>query len=116
MSGLFKIVVLVLKQRCECVFSWKHPFILYLSDGANVAKTGDGGNPIQRNSPLFSSSQEDLPARVVVREEKMGDTSLLMCFVQVDFGDTVLEWRITPAMLTKDAKWIVKKNTISLAN
>jgi hypothetical protein len=46
----------------------------------------------------------------------MGDTSLLMCFVQVDFGDTVLEWRITPAMLTKDAKWIAKKNTISLAN
>ena len=46
----------------------------------------------------------------------MGNTILLKCFVQVDFGDTVLEWRITPAMLAEDAKWIPKKKSLSLVN
>jgi hypothetical protein len=108
--------VLLLKQRCVCVFSWKHPFILYLSDGAEVARTGEnGGNPIQRNSPLFSFS-EDLPARVVVREHEMNGVIALMCFVQVDFGDTIVEWRICPAMLAEDATWIEKKTNPSAAN
>ena len=81
-----------------------------------MAKFGAGGDPIQRNSPPFSSFSEDLPARVVVREIDMNGVPLFMCFVQIDFGDTILEWRICPAMLAKDANWIEKKQNVSIEN